>query len=90
MDSAHIRILLNQLKDLKMPSFVVIESKKDSEFNVEAQTVLEAHKFKEVHAGTYTSTTGASTVASKLKNLESYKKNKSAAGIKVYHGNLTA
>lgn len=71
-----------------MPNFVVIESTKNSEFNVEAKSVLEAHKFKEVHAGTYTSSAGASTVTSKLKNLESYKKNKSAAGIKVYHGNL--
>ena len=75
-----------------MPSFIVIECKKLTDFNKEAKLVLEAHKFHEIHEGTYTYTysSGASTVASKLKNLDSYKKFKSNAGIKIYYGNLAA
>lgn len=71
-----------------MPSFIVIESKKPTEFDSEAKSVLEANKFKEVHEGTYSYSSGASTVASKLTKLESYKKYKSSAGIKIYQGNL--
>ncbi len=73
-----------------MPSFIVIEKSKSTAFCNEAESVLEAHKFSEVHPGTYSGSSGASTVASKLKNLESYKKNKSSAKLKIYQGNLSA
>lgn len=73
-----------------MPNFIVIVSKKETNFNHEAKTVLESHKFVEVHPGTFMGTNGALIVSTKLKNLESYKKNRSGASIKVYHGNLTA
>jgi len=73
-----------------MPSFIVIESKKDTEFNSEAKTVLESNKFSLVHAGTYMGSPAASSVATKLKNLESYKKNRSSAGIKIYYGSLSS
>ena len=76
-----------------MPSFVVIESKKDdTDFSSEAKTILKAHKFTEVNPGTYMAYSGTSTTAaaSKLKNLESYKKHRSSAGIKIYHGNLSS
>jgi len=72
-----------------MPNFIVIEKSKSTNFCLEAAAVLEAHKFREVHPGTYSGSSGASTVASKLKNLDSYKKNKSSAKLKIYHGNLT-
>jgi len=73
-----------------MANFIVISSKKDTDFNREAKTVLESHKFNELHIGTYIATSGASTVATKLKNLESYKKLHSSAGIKIYYGNLNS
>ncbi|GEM77724.1 hypothetical protein [Vibrio sagamiensis] len=72
-----------------MPNFIVISSKKATSFDLEAKTVLESHKFSEVHNGTYMGTSAASSVSTKLKNLESYKKNKSVAGIKIYSGSLT-
>ena len=73
-----------------MPNFIVIESKKNTEFNSEAKTVLEGYKFFEVNTGTYMASSGASAAAAKLKNLESYKKNRSSANIKIYHGTLTS
>lgn len=73
-----------------MPNFIVIESKKASEFNTEASTVLEAKRFIEIHNGTFSGGASASSVAQDLKNLESYKKNKSSAGIKIYYGNLSS
>ena len=73
-----------------MPSFVVIDSKKKTDFNSDAKTVLESHKFTEINPDTYTASSGASTVASKLKNLDSFKKFCSSAGIKIYHGNLSS
>ena len=73
-----------------MPSFVVVESKKDTVFNSEARTILEGDKFVEINPGTYMASSGGTTVASKLKNLESFKENRSKAGIKIYHGNLSS
>lgn len=73
-----------------MANFIVISSKKDTDFNSEARTVLESHKFSEVHTGTYIGPSSASTVVTKLKTLESYKKLRSSAGIKVYYGNLSS
>jgi hypothetical protein len=73
-----------------MPNFIVIESKKETAFNSEAITVLESSKFSLVNTGTYMGSSGASTVATKLKNLESYKKNHTTAGIKIYYGSLSS
>ena len=55
----------------------------------EAKVVLESNQFLEVHNGTYMGTSNASSVSTKLKNLESYKKNRGTAGIKVYSGTLS-
>ena len=71
-----------------MPSFIVISSKKSTAFDVEAKVVLESHKFLELHAGTYIGTPSSSPVSTKLKNLESYRKNRSLADIKIHSGNL--
>ncbi|MFV8410159.1 hypothetical protein [Vibrio owensii] len=71
-----------------MPSFIVISSKIATVFDMEAKIVLESHKFSELHTGTYIGMSSAASVATKLKNLESYRKNKSVADIKVYCGNL--
>ena len=73
-----------------MPSFIVIEKSKSTSFCSEAETVLEANGFSEVHPGTFSGSSGASSVASQLKKLESYKKNKSSARLKIYNGNLSA
>ncbi|MGY2573718.1 hypothetical protein [Vibrio sp. C8] len=73
-----------------MPSFIVITSKKHSTFDEEAKTVLESHKFSEVNSGTYQGSNGAHSVALKLKNLDSYKKNHSTASIKIFHGTLSS
>ncbi|EGR1766545.1 hypothetical protein [Vibrio parahaemolyticus] len=72
-----------------MPSFIVISSKKVTDFDNEARSVLESCKFSEVHAGTYMGTAAASSVSTQLKNLSSYKKYKSVANIKIYSGTLT-
>jgi hypothetical protein len=73
-----------------MPSFIVIESKKSTEFNTEAKTILEGHKFAELNPGTFmASSASPSTATSQLKNLESYKKNRGVAGIKIYKGSLS-
>ena len=73
-----------------MPNFIVIESKKDTDFNSEARTALKSHKFTEINAGTYIASSGATIVAPKLKNLDSFKKNRSNASIKIYYGNLSS
>ena len=75
-----------------MASFIVIEAKKDTEFDSEAKTVLESHKFTEVSPGTYRASANLTSTAAKakLKNLESYKKYHSTAGIKIYHGSLSS
>lgn len=70
-----------------MPNFVVISSKKNTAFDSEAKTVLESHKFSEINPGTYMGSADASSAATDLKKLESYKK---TAGIKIYHGTLTS
>lgn len=73
-----------------MPQFIVIESKKVTDFNSDAKTVLESLKFTEINLNTYIASSGsASSAATNLKNLDSYKKQKSAAGIKIYYGNLS-
>jgi len=58
-----------------MPSFIVIESSKETDFNVEARSVLQSEKYSEINQGTYMGTSGSpSTIKTKLKNLPSYKK----------------
>lgn len=75
-----------------MPNFIVISSKKKSDFDSEAKTVLESHKFSEINPGTYMGSASANPLnaATDLKKLEAYKKNHSTAGIKIYHGTLTS
>lgn len=74
-----------------MPAFIIISSKKETDFNLDAKTVLESKKFQELHPGTYMGTSGsASTIATDLKNLESFKKNRSSASILIYHGSLSS
>jgi len=75
-----------------MPSFIIIETTKSTvtAFEIDAKPVLESKKFREISPGTYMSSSGSpSTIARDLKNLESYKKSKSSAGIKLYSGSLS-
>ncbi|CEO37623.1 hypothetical protein [Photobacterium kishitanii] len=71
-----------------MPSFIVISSKKVTDFDQDARTVLESHRFSEVHTGTYMGPSNASLMSTRLKALGTYSKNKSSAGIKIYYGSL--
>ncbi len=66
-----------------MANLIIIESTKTTDFCSEAKIVLEANKYREVNPGTFSGSSPASTLAAKLKNLESYKKNKSRARIKI-------
>ena len=52
-----------------MPSFIVIESRKDTAFTSEARAVLDSHNFIEVNPGTFSSSTGAQSAKQALKNL---------------------
>ena len=72
-----------------MPSFIVIEKLKSTSFCSEAEAIMEANGFERVHEGTFSGGISASSVTTKLKKLESYKKNKSAARLRIYSGNLS-
>ena len=67
-----------------MPEFILIKSSKETVFDAEAKTVLESHKFANIHANTYMGVSGASNVATTLKTLKSYKEAKA----EIYHGTL--
>lgn len=71
-----------------MSTVIIIESKKESNFNSEAKIILEGKKFAEVTKMTFMGAKTGAEVTQELTNLESYKKNKSQCGISIYYGTV--
>jgi len=72
-----------------MPRFIVIESRKSSQFDRDAKILLEGHKLEYLGSNTYKGASQTRPVVNELKNLESYKKNKTSSSITIYHGTLS-
>ena len=72
-----------------MAQVVIIEMKRDSEFMQEARAILEENRFEEVREATFIGSRSANSVVRELKALDSYKKDRSRARIKLYYGSLS-
>jgi len=72
-----------------MPQLINISTKKDTSFTSEAATVLEGEKYSQSNEGTYIGNASSSSIVTKLKNLDSYKKDKTTCGIVIHHGNVS-
>ncbi len=73
-----------------MPLTIVIHTKEDGNFLSDARTILEGSKCSEIRVGTFIGNGSPTPIVQQLKNLDSYKEEKTKHAIKIYHGSLSA